>query len=1366
MPNTFNPVHPGLYVKENYIQKQKLTVTKAAELIGLSRPSLSNFLNGKVSATTEMATRLERAFGIPSQVILELQAKFDAHASDKIGVVQKVGTYAPPFLNIQANQIEYWFTNNNIHARTQLAVLLRTLVHSIGHDLQKVDFPGNDDAQRAGWDGWIEAGAGTPWIPLGISGWEFGVNSDIKGKADGDFEKSVKATAKTERDNITFIFVTPRRWSGKTKWIAEMKAKCLWKDVRAYDSSDLEQWMEQSLTAQAWFANQSGGISQGVKTLDQCWQDWANATDPCLPPYLFDSVKDVWKDRIKSFLENKNPKPLVITADSVEEALAFLSQVLSIPEFERDKDRVLVFNQVGVLPKLIQGATDFIAVAHTREVEKEFGSISKKLKTIVIYPRNATSEKAEIILEPLGFDAFSKALELMGKTRDDITSLSAATGRSLTVLRRRLSNIPIIRTPEWATNPINVSGLIPFVLIGAWNAQNEADRRVLSLVAGGVEFETLDKRLIELLQINDSPIWSIGGYSGVISKIDSLFAIAKVITKYDLKHFYDVAKTVLGEDDPSLDLPEADRWAASIHGKKREFSSSVREGISETLVLLSVHGKNLFGERLGFDGEKEAEKLISDLLEPINIRTLEANQNDLPLYAEAAPNKFLTIIERDLREPEPELLKLLRPANVAFGFSCPRTGLLWALEALAWNISTFPRVVRILAQFSQVEINDNWANKPINSLGAIFRAWMPQTAVNHEIRLKAMCMLLNDYPKVGWIICIEQFGDHGNSIGSHSSKPKWRTDGYGYGEPFKTWGPINAFVGEMVELALTREFYTTEMICDLISRLHALNNDDQNRVWEIIKKWSNSAVLDEDIARVRERIRTNVLSRRGKKKADSEDQVTLNRKAREIYEMLVPKDIVSRYDWLFKQAWVDFSADELEGDLDFEARSKHIEKLRKDALKHIVSEFGVRGIFNLAEKGFAQYQIGMCAVSNVLDDQQIEDMILLIIQSDQKNSKAESVLCGALLKLTVAEWEKIYLKLRAKMSEKNALYFLSLSPYRALTWQYVDQLSDEAMADYWDKIVPQYVYDAVDENNESIRRLLAVKRPRAAFNSVHFDLGKIQPFLLIQMLKGVLEGSNERSGEYQLDEYYIKEAFKLLVDNQDITLEEKAVLEFGYLDILGRLHRSETESQIPNLECYIEENPNVYVQAIAWTYRRKDSGDDPEEYKITNKPEDWAHRGYRLLEALSNIPGQRLKTKDAQREKLSEWISTVRKLCTELSRLDVGDMCLGKLLSHASVGDDGIWPNEVVRDVIEEIMSENIADGARTGIYNSRGVHTRSEGGSQERELADKYRSWADALQFTHPFVANNLLMSIARIYESEAQQNDLEAVVMRRLRH
>ena len=58
--------------------------------------------------------------------------------------------------------------------------------------------------------------------------------------------------------------------------------------------------------------------------------------------------------------------------------------------------------------------------------------------------------------------------------------------------------------------------------------------------------------------------------------------------------------------------------------------------------------------------------------------------------------------------------------------------------------------MKILGQLSEVEINDNWANKPIESLGSILRAWMPQTAANHEMRLKAVSMLLDKHPAVGW----------------------------------------------------------------------------------------------------------------------------------------------------------------------------------------------------------------------------------------------------------------------------------------------------------------------------------------------------------------------------------------------------------------------------------------------------------------------------------------------------------------------------------------------------------------------------------------------------------------------------------------
>ena len=130
------------------------------------------------------------------------------------------------------------------------------LVHSSDSALAKVDFPGNDDAERPGWDGWTEASKESPWVPLGQSGWEFGVTGDIKKKADGDFEKSLKAAPLDERALITFVFVTPRRWPGKAAWIKTKQKLGQWGDVRAYDASDLERWVEQSLPAQAWLANE------------------------------------------------------------------------------------------------------------------------------------------------------------------------------------------------------------------------------------------------------------------------------------------------------------------------------------------------------------------------------------------------------------------------------------------------------------------------------------------------------------------------------------------------------------------------------------------------------------------------------------------------------------------------------------------------------------------------------------------------------------------------------------------------------------------------------------------------------------------------------------------------------------------------------------------------------------------------------------------------------------------------------------------------------------------------------------------------------------------------------------------------------
>jgi hypothetical protein len=262
------------------------------------------------------------------------------------------------------------------------------------------------------------------------------------------------------------------------------------------------------------------------------------------------------------------------------------------------------------------------------------------------------------------------------------------------------------------------------------------------------------------------------------------------------------------------------------------------------------------------------------------------------------------------------------------------------------------------------------------------------------------------------------------------------------------------------------------------------------------------------------------------------------------------------------------------------------------------------------------------------------------------------------------------------------------------------------------------------------------------------------------------KGGSDKSGQYMLEHYNVGQAFKHLNASSALTLDQKAGLEFAFLKVLARRWDKRPDSYgIPNLERYIEAHPEVFVQAIAWAYKRKDGGADPEDIRpAPDRVKDMAERGDKLLEAVQRIPGHN-ELGELKAENLAKWIASVRQSASDLSRADVADLCIGRLLSHPPVGKDGIWPCEAVRQAMEDIQSETVMHGACTGVCNSRGAHWRGEGGDQERELAAKYRAWASALQSSYPYVSSVLLMGLVRMYEAEANREDTEASIRRRMR-
>ena len=73
-----NPAHPGEIMRELLLKPLGLSVTEAAEHLGVSRKTLSKVLNARGAITPEMAVRLEKTFGKPgAEHWLKLQTAHD-----------------------------------------------------------------------------------------------------------------------------------------------------------------------------------------------------------------------------------------------------------------------------------------------------------------------------------------------------------------------------------------------------------------------------------------------------------------------------------------------------------------------------------------------------------------------------------------------------------------------------------------------------------------------------------------------------------------------------------------------------------------------------------------------------------------------------------------------------------------------------------------------------------------------------------------------------------------------------------------------------------------------------------------------------------------------------------------------------------------------------------------------------------------------------------------------------------------------------------------------------------------------------------------------------------------------------------------
>ncbi len=427
-------------------------------------------------------------------------------------------------------------------------------------------------------------------------------------------------------------------------------------------------------------------------------------------------------------------------------------------------------------------------------------------------------------------------------------------------------------------------------------------------------------------------------------------------------------------------------------------------------------------------------------------------------------------------------------------------------------------------------------------------------------------------------------------------------------------------------------------------------------MWALVEAWAKTKASDADKAAMREKIRVSTLSRRAamreKKNAKAAGLATAGKA---VYAALEPSDLLNKHAWLFRDGWVEESADEIEDieKIDFRKRGGAHRESEDRGVARDPGAARSRRDFELSERGKVSWVIGVLAASAVLSEQELQELLRLalapILAGKEEVHSHKNLIGGAVRALVDDDKREGVLKdVAAGLSEEDMVRLFVLAPFGKSTWKLVDVLGEAAQAKYWSEVTPDWIHDSDAENNEGVERLLKAERPRAAFSCIRFEPGKLDAQVLFRLLSAMAQGGNDQPGQYMLEHYNVEEAFKHLNSSLALTLDQKAGLEFAYIEVLARPWDRRDHYGIPNLERYVEAHPEFFVQAIAWTYKRKDGATDPAEFQVSpERIETMAERGYKLLEAIERIPGHN-DLGELEADRLAKWIATVRQSCAEL----------------------------------------------------------------------------------------------------------------------
>lgn len=1210
-----------------------------------------------------------------------------------------------------------------------------------------IHFPSEEAVQYPGWDGVTDSPVATDYVPQGKAGWEMGTQREgIAGKATEDYDKRTKDPGHLDPAEATFIFVALRPWTDAAKWAKEKRTQGIWKDVRAYDGTDLVHWLESNPPVSQWLATYLDKRPPGTYQLEEVWEEWSRATRTRLSPELVLSDRDEDAKALQLWLR-RDPEALALKAETSDEVAAFAYAAINeLPGdiAEHYLNRCVVATMPDAARALAESETPLLIILIDPEPGLAQRIAQKGHYVLMAYGANPSySGQVRELARPTR-DGIEAALIEAGVEEEKAKRHARECYRSLAILRR-LMPAQTSRIPTWAQTP-PPKPLLMALLAGAWDESSEADKAILSRLAD-MPYADLVAAITPYAGHLDSPLRKVGATWKVASPQDAWLLLAKFLSTPDIERFEKAVLDVLGAADPRFELDPAERWYAPMRGIKPEYSAYLRHGLSEILIMLSLYGDRAATvERV----ERRAENVVRSLLHGADAQRWWSLSRDFRLLAEAAPDAFFEAVEDSLDQNQPPLKVLFGRDETPLFSGEHLPDLLWALESLAWSPKYIGRAATILARLDELDTSERRGNRPGESLRNIFLFWSPQTYATLKQRQRVLDMLRKRYPVAAWKIML------GILPKSHDSQvpaatTRWRDFSPDTKEP-ATWDGVDALVDSVLaDVGLNADKWET-----LINAL--IGFPDRQRLINQLTEATGKIKDAKDRAQLWRALRH--ILHHNREFSDTEwavpeaELVLLDK----LYDVLTPSDPLTRYAWLFANgAGLPHPAG------DWDENSKQLQEVRKETAPKLLAEHGADLIFAIADKVENARELGMALVEGGISEAQRDALVERALRSTDPKHHA---LGDGLVRWTFytgVQQDKTYAEgllaqaVKEEWGTEAVLTILAVLPSNSWTWTLAHEAGEDAEREYWKRVDPfRFRLEEIDPTMV-IERLIAAGRARQAVRVVgHWVRGQeLSSQLLIRLLLEAAKQRFEHDGdrnEATMFQYCVVQILTKVEQDPGVPRDTLLSLEWAYLPLLEYSNRP--------AKVIMEElarNPRLFIDLICAVYKpSEDSGiveDQPADKSLAEK---MATQAYRLLRLWSVIPGtQPDGTINAQ--ELEEWVNEARKLAQAKGRLSPADYKIGEVLSAAPTGDDGLWPALPVRELIERgVRSTRLVAGFEIGRRNRQGVTARAprDGGAQERERAAWYRGMSEKMNVEWPRLSG-ILEDIAKSYDHDAGWHD-----------